>query len=108
MTADDTLTIETLNAARQALAASTGSACAVVGIACSPQVEARLKRGQPDSFTGFGAVPLLIDPRMSSAYGEVYSDRELWRSRCKEQAEWDSQTSTPNAPISCQPQPEQI
>jgi hypothetical protein len=74
------------------LAPLTGSACAVVGIACSQHTKAILTRVCPESFT----VPLLIDPRMSYERSEVYRDRELWRARCKEQAEYDSQTSTPN------------
>jgi len=84
----------------------------LVGIACSPMLKAQIDRiikplPEPPANAGllasFYGVPFLIDSRMQYTFQPFY-DADLWRARCREQAEYDAARRA----LTPQPQPEKL
>ena len=82
-------TAESLAAARYHL---TRGQRVAVGIAMAPSTHAAVRQ-QNLNPPGIGQLPEIVDPRMSGKDAHVYYDLTLWRARCQEQREWDSQIS---------------
>ena len=85
------LTAARITAAIQALGAAEPIR-RVYGYSMSPRVHAALARSmRPSDYiltAGFG-VPVIVDPRMTSAHATVYYNRRLFRRRLKDQARWE-------------------
>lgn len=77
---------------------ATGTCSAIVGIAAAPGAAELIRtmfKSEPP--LPWGEIPVIIDPRMSIDFTEVYRDRQEWRERVSEQNAWDSQNASDQA-----------